>query len=78
MQAEEIDREEENAGRVVDQDKSEVLHQANALIEKNGTMAFQDSYDEMLWKNKAQKNVDDFDAYSNFMNSKFGSAPAAE
>ena len=35
-----------------------------------------DNSEESVWKNKAQKNVDDFDAYSQFMNSKFGSAPA--
>ena len=45
-------------------------------MQKNSTAAYLDNSDETLWKNKAQKNVDDFDAYSNFMNSKFGSAPS--
>lgn len=79
MQAEEIDNEEENAGNVIQPEQSQVLHQEDNkyLIQKNTTASNLDHSDE-LWKTRAQKNADDFDDYSNFMNSKFGSAPAAE
>lgn len=80
MQAEEIDNEEENAGNVIQPEQSQVLHQEENkyLIQKNTTLASKDNNDEELWKTRAQKNTDDFDAYSNFMNSKFGSAPVIE